>query len=629
MRLPADKIEEIRNTIDIVDIIASYVTLKKRGKNFVGLCPFHTEKTPSFYVSPERQMYHCFGCGVGGNVFTFLMETEKISFIEAVKSLAERVGIQLPSYSSESDIETRDREELLQAVRFAAVYYYKNLYETEEGKNALDYLRKRGFNNETIKIFGIGYAMNSWDAFYRYAMEQKIPEYILEKAGLIKKHEDGTCYDTFRGRIIFPILSASGRVLGFGARKFFEEDQLGKYINSPDTPIYNKSRVLYGLYYAKDTIREKDLAILVEGYADLIKTYQAGFKNVVASSGTALTNEQIKLLSRYTKNIIILYDADSAGSKATLRGIDLILENDMDVQVAALPHGEDPDSYIEKYGVQKFENLLINSVSFIDFMIRTLEAESSFDTPAGKTKVVRNIIGTLSKVGDPIKRNFYIKHVANKYGIYESLIYNEMDKYLGKDNKKKYSQPESIKQEDGRIFLDSIQKETVDVPLVEKDLLHAMLDGRNTVVEFVFNHFQPERFSHFYSSYIAKCIKQLYDNNVHIEASSVYDYILNDEITEKDQILKFLTNLIFSKYEISKRWPEFGQEIAQGDALKIAKDTLRKIIKSEVQKQLERNQFLMKEAEKRGEELERYIHIHSSLIEKLRNVDNKNFFSED
>lgn len=630
MRLPPEKIEEIRNTVDIVDLISSYLKLKKRGKNYVALCPFHNEKTPSFYVSPDRQMYHCFGCGASGNVFTFLMETEKISFIDAVKMLAERTGIKIPEYSYEIDNKAKEQEELYEVLKFAATFYYKNLHDTDEGKYALEYLFKRGFKLETIKTFGLGYSLNKWDSFYKYSLDQKFPVEILEKAGLIRKQNDGSYYDTFRGRIMFPIFSISGKVIGFGARKLFEEDLLGKYINSPETPIYNKSKILYGLNFAKESIREKDSVILVEGYADLMKAYQAGFKNVVASSGTALTIEQIKLIGRYTKNIIVLYDADSAGIRATLRGIDLILENDLDVRIAPLPQGEDPDSYIDKYGKDKFDNLLRNSIIFVDFMIDALESEGHMKTPEGQTKVVRIIIQTLAKVKDPIKRNFYIKHIAERYGIYESILFGEMDKLLSKEKQRETTRAiDYVKNDMEKIFQSNKIVEVNEIPVAEKDLLLTMLEGGEDVIDFVFKFISPENFSHKYISLIANYLILMRNNNIKVEPSSVYDFIINEDIPEKTELQQFLNRIIFNRYEISKRWEEIGQEISYGDAIKIAKDCIKKIFKNELQKKLEQNQFLMKEAQKRNEDLNKYLKTHSEIIQKMKNVENDDFFLMD
>ena len=322
MRIPPEKIEEIRSSNDIVDVISQHVRLKKRGKNYVGLCPFHQEKTPSFTVSAEKQVYHCFGCGKGGNVFTFVMEIEKVSFTEAVRSLAEKVGITIRVTEADQQQES-ESEALYNVCRLAGLFFYNNLTKTEEGKVALEYFHGRGFSDETIRTFGLGYSLNSWDGLLSHAKAEGISREDLLKAGLIRTREDGSDYDYFRSRAMFPIFSTSGRVLGFGARKLREDDPLGKYINSPETPIYNKSRVLFGLFHSKDAIRSEEHALMVEGYADLISLFQNGIQNVVASSGTALTEEQVQLISRYTKKLTLVYDADSAGSSATLRGMDI------------------------------------------------------------------------------------------------------------------------------------------------------------------------------------------------------------------------------------------------------------------------------------------------------------------
>ena len=348
MKIPNEKIEEIRNAVDIVEYIGGFIKLKKRGKNYLGLCPFHNEKTPSFNVSLDKQMYYCFGCQRGGNVFTFIMEYDNISYVEAVTVLAEKTGI--PITKIENNVQESETEILYSVCTFAAKAFYYNL-KTEEGKFAQDYFLKRGFSEKTITTFGLGYSLRGWESLIEKAKEEGLSLYNLEKVGLLKKRDDGSYYDVFRGRAMFPIFSPLGRVIAFGARKLYDDDPLAKYINSPETPIYQKSKTLYGLWQAKESIREKDFVILVEGYADVISVFQAGIKNVVASSGTALTTEQIQLLSRYTKNIIFLYDADSAGANAMMRGVDLILENGLDVRVVQLPEGNDPDSFVQKNGV--------------------------------------------------------------------------------------------------------------------------------------------------------------------------------------------------------------------------------------------------------------------------------------
>ena len=351
MRIPDYKIDEIRSANDIVEVISSFVQLKRRGKNFLGLCPFHKEKTPSFTVSPDKQMYHCFGCGKGGNIYTFVMEMEKVTFVEAVRSLAERAGITIQMEETSPD-QASESENLYQACRFAGLHFYKNLTESAEGKFALKYFHDREFSDDTIRVFGLGYSLNSWDGLLVAAQLEGIPVDHLVKAGLVRSREDGSGhYDYFRGRAMFPIFSTSGRVIAFGARKLREDDSIqGKYINSPETPVYSKSRVVFGLFQSKEAVRSENNALMVEGYADTISLFQAGVQNVVASSGTALTPDQLRLVRKYAKSLTLVYDADSAGSQATVRGVDLALEHGFDVKIVPLPKGEDPDSFVRKNG---------------------------------------------------------------------------------------------------------------------------------------------------------------------------------------------------------------------------------------------------------------------------------------
>ena len=333
MRIPESKIEEIRSTASIVDMISEYVQLRKRGKNYIGLCPFHNEKTPSFTVSDEKQIFHCFGCHTGGNIFKFLMEYKKISFVEAVQEVAEQLGIPLEYYESAGYEEQQSDQEMLYDINIeAAKYFLNNLLKDNEAETARVYLQKRNIKQQTIRTFGLGYTLRGWENFVNYAKEKKID---LEKAvtlGLAGKHPDGRYYDRLPGRLIFPIFSPNGRVVAFAGRVLDPNEKGGKYINSPESIIYNKSRILYGLSFAKDEIRRLNKAIIVEGYMDLISLYQNGVKNVVAVSGTALTDEQVQLLSRYTKDVVLLFDADTAGIKASMRSIEILLKRDMEVK---------------------------------------------------------------------------------------------------------------------------------------------------------------------------------------------------------------------------------------------------------------------------------------------------------
>jgi DNA primase len=609
MRIPPAKIEEIRVATDIVDLIGSFVRLKKRGKNYLGLCPFHTEKTPSFNVSADRQMYHCFGCGAGGNAFTFVMEYEKVSFVEAVRGLAEKAGIALPSSSEESDREANEQEQLYEACRCAADFFRSSLA-TAEGKVALDYLHKRGFTDETIKTFQIGYAPNSWDAFVKYAASKKIPVPTLEKAGLVRKRDDGSAYDYFRGRAIFPVFSTTGRIVGFGARKLMQDDQLGKYINSPETPIYQKSKILYGLYQAREPIREEETALLVEGYADQMRLFQAGVKNVVASSGTALTEEQITLLSRYAKNVTIVYDADSAGSKAALRGVDLILERDLDVKVAALPEGEDPDSFIGKEGGDAFRKLAKGAGSFIDFIAGIAQREGRLASPEGKAQTVRSIVQSISKMPDELKRSFYVKHVADQYKLYESSIHRELEKILtGARRGARTQMPAVPAFRDGN---GSASPPPVEVPPAERDLTNAMLSGGVEVARYIFSKIEVDDFTHPQTRAVAGYLYEC------IEEGKAFDpsLLLNDI---KDPALRrLMTSAVVTKHQLSRRWTE--SQLEQANPMKLAGDALELFLEASLQRRLAQNHQSLEEASRRGADVMPFLEAGRDLRSKIKEL---------
>jgi DNA primase len=613
VRIPHEKIDEIRNATDIVEYISSFTQLKKRGKNYVGLCPFHTEKTPSFTVSADRQMYHCFGCGVGGNIFTFIMEHDKVSFGDAVKALAERAGIAIPSYSQENDERATENEHLYALCREAALYYYKCLTESQEGEFALAYFRKRGFTDSTIQTFGLGYSPGSWTGLLTMAQDKKFDLSLMEKAGLLRRRDDGSYHDYFHGRAMFPVLTSTGRVVGFGARKLHEDDPLGKYINSPETPIFNKSRLLYGLSLAKEAVREKNNILLVEGYADVISVYQAGFRNVVASSGTALTVDQIRLTSRYAKEITLLYDADSAGSKATLRGVDMVLENDCDVKVAVLTEGEDPDSYIRRFGREAFKKIIDESESFVDFIARSYESAGKLKTPEGQAETVRVIVQTIARMRDELKRNFYIKHVAEKYHLYESSLHRELEKWLrGARDPQSYDREEKS---DEKVLSDSIiqAKENV-IPQVERDLLAAMLDGGPEVALYIEANLDMKLIT---TPRVRSLIVELIEFlKVHgeMDASSLIDMLKNSE----DK--KLISELIISASQLSKRWDQIGIDIEMGDPVNIINDAILMLNRKSIELQIAENQQLLKNASAQGKDIIEFLEKHKILLEQLKHL---------
>jgi DNA primase len=621
-RIPPEKIEEIRSAVDIVDVVSAHVQLKKRGKNYVGLCPFHHEKTPSFNVSPEKSMYYCFGCHEGGNAISFLMAIEKVTFVEAVRSLAERAGIAL-QYEQESDEKSSLNEELYAVCKTVANYYHQNMMDTNEGRFGLEYFKLRGFTAETIKTFGLGYSMNGWDSLVTHAKQENIPAELLEKAGLAKKRDDGTYYDTFRGRAMFPILSTTGRVIAFGARKLYEDDRVeGKYINSPETPIYSKSRTLYGLFQAKDAIREKDSVLLVEGYADLISLYQAGFKNVTASSGTALTVEQVQLISRYTKKIFLLYDADAAGSKAALRGAEIILEQGMDVQVVELPSGYDPDKFVKEKGAKEFQKLLEGAISFIDFVTRSFEQAGKLDTPEGQAEAVRTIVRMVAKIDDDLKRGFYLKHLSEKYKIYESLLYRELEKY-GSENRSRNARRQSFQEDEapsrqGTRASDKAatrETSTVEIPAAERELLHAMLAGGLGIVQAVSEHVAIQELAHPYSRFLVERLYAHLQQQKEMEPAELIDEI------EDERLKQSLSEIVFSRYHISKRWEEQRRAVAEADPATIARGAIIAIKKRAIEKAMEENSVLLRDASKRNEDISRYQKRNQELLEEKKKLE--------
>jgi DNA primase len=575
MRIPDTVIDEIRTASDIVDVISVYVPLRKRGKNFVGLCPFHQEKTPSFSVSAEKQMFYCFGCSKGGNVFTFVMEHDKVSFVEAARSLAKRAGIAIPEETYEESAQATENEKLYSACRLAAEFFSSNLT-TVEGKLALEYFKHRGFTPETIRRFGLGYALNAWDGLAKHVERSRLDLESYERAGLIMKRDDGSgYYDRFRGRAMFPFYSLSGRVLAFGARKMREDDPLGKYINSPETPIFDKGKNLYGLFQAREAIRAMEFAIFVEGYADLISVSQAGIENVVASSGTALTEDQIRLVGRYTREVTLVYDADSAGSKATLRGVDLAIEGGLDVKVVQLPEGEDPDSFVRKQGGAAFRTMLAGATSFLEFKANFFRDQGLLATPEGKTRAVRSIVETLAHMKDELKRTIYLKSLAEKYDLYETVLFRELEKILGKESSRhRYDARPEVVTPTQRVMASTAAAPLPPLPpAAEQDLVRIMLVHKSEAISFVFNSITVDHFVHPLSRAVVDLI--LRQEGDAWDATSLLDQATDPSLKN------YVAGLLSSRYEISKRWASFGSEPEEADPQRVAEDAIFRL-KTEV-----------------------------------------------
>jgi DNA primase len=423
-------IERILDAAHIVDVVQEFVPLKKRGANFLGLCPFHNEKTPSFTVSPSKEIFKCFGCGKVGNSVNFVMEHEHLTYPEALKYLAKRYHIEIVEKElTQDEIDKQnERESLLVVTSYAARQFAENLFQTDEGISVgLTYFKERGFRQDTLKKFEAGYSFEKRDAFTKKALEDGYKQDFLVKTGLTIQHEERV-FDRFGGRVMFPIHSLSGQVLGFGGRILKKDPKSAKYLNSPESEIYHKSRILYGIYQARKSITETDRCYLVEGYTDVMSLHESGIENVVASSGTSLTQEQVRLIKRFTQNITILYDGDAAGIKASIRGIDIVLEEGMNVKIVLLPDGEDPDSYSKKTSNEEFTKYIReNETDFIRFKTNLLLSEANND-PVRKADLIRDVVKSIAVIPETITRTVYIKECSTLLEVSEPILYHEVNK---------------------------------------------------------------------------------------------------------------------------------------------------------------------------------------------------------
>jgi len=435
--------DRVKQQADIVRVVGEYVRLKKSGQNFTGLCPFHSEKTPSFAVHPVKQIYHCFGCGAGGDVFKFVMEMDKVTFPESVRAVAEKCGIAIPrarERTPEERKENQQRTSLVELHREAAAFFVQQLNATQEGRAAKAYLLDRGLDSEAMARFGIGFAPSGGEALLR-AMKQKYPEKALEVSGLFSRDQNSRLFDRFRRRVMFPIANDSGKIVAFGGRAL--GDDLPKYLNSPETPIYTKSKIIYHLDRAKEALRQRDFAVLVEGYMDAIAVARAGISNVVASCGTSLTEPQVKLLSRFTRRIIVNYDPDTAGQAATERSLSILLEQGAEVRVLALPGGKDPDSFIRSEGAASYTKLLNEAPPYVDYLISRAR-KMDMSTAEGKLRAVNFLMPYVQRVPDRILRSEWATRIAQQLRIEEPVLRESMRKAASERRSEVKARPELI-----------------------------------------------------------------------------------------------------------------------------------------------------------------------------------------
>lgn len=556
--------EQIIEAIDIVDYISEAVSLRRRGANFVGLCPFHQEKTPSFTVSPEKKIFKCFGCGKSGNVITFAVEYYGLSFTEAIKELAKRAGLRYEQFSEKAKEELSKRDSIFQALEYAKKYYQKVLY-TQSGLVALQYLASRGYNRAIISEFEIGYAPSGWNNLLRELTSAGFPKQILLEAGLIKLKEGSSeeYYDVFRDRIMFPIYNAMGKVVGFGGRTLKEIENQPKYLNTQQTEVFDKSKLLFGLFKGRNEIRSKESVILVEGYADVIALHQAGFKNAIASCGTSLTEEQLHQIARYCKTIYIAYDGDEAGQKATERALQLALSLGFEVLIIKLIEGEDPDSIVKKYGAKAFHNLLDNALNFLEYLYQLAQAKSILSRPAKKSKFVQYCLHLISTIPDRLQHIEYIQYLADLLAL-------------------PYSQLETLFKEKAKIEQEKIPSEnqptSIQIPTViplqdifpeEEQLLTICiestksLDYLQTLHKFNANHMLTDKGKMFFRILETHKGKDTLNN------------ILND--SEVNQEIKdYFLNLAFSKEKLSENWEKYGISIQEKDYQKVVEDVFIK-----------------------------------------------------
>ncbi|WP_113636817.1 DNA primase [Nubsella zeaxanthinifaciens] len=587
--ITAETIEKIKETARIEEVVGDFVHLKKRGTSLIGNCPFHGEKTPSFHVSVSKGIYKCFGCGVAGDSVRFVMDHEKYSYPEALKYLANKYNIEVEeTVESKENIELNSARESLYIVsQFAANFFEDQLWNSDDGKAiGLSYFKERGFREDIIKKFNLGYSPDVWDALTQEAIKNQHAEEYLEKTGLAIRNDKCKLYDRFRGRVMFPIHNFTGRVIGFGGRTLKTDKNVPKYVNSPESDIYHKSNVLYGLYHAKKAIRDQDNCYLVEGYADVLAVHQAYIENVVASSGTSLTIEQIKLISRFTQNVTILYDGDAAGIKASLRGLDMILEEGLNVKVVSFPDGDDPDSYMHKVGAGAFKTYIEEQrQDFILYKANILLAEAGKD-PIKRAGIIRDIVESIAKIPDNIKASVFVRECSHLLEIEERVLLTELNAIKVAKSKKSAPAPrtsnpghpdmppDDLFAEDGPVQDPAIAVQQVSTDLLQEQEIirllllfgHEMVNweqiGEMHVGSFIIQNLGDVSFD----NDLCKRIVDDYISQSEMGELPTFNYFLRHKDAEISNLAITLTT---SPYQLSENWLQKHQIYVKDEAQNI------------------------------------------------------------
>lgn len=624
MKITDEIKERILSSLDIVDVISEVVQLQRKGANYWALCPFHTEKTPSFSVSATKGIYKCFGCGVVGNIITFQMEYYRMSYAEAIKELAKRAGIHIEDRPlSPAEIEKQSKRDLtLGALKAASDYYHKMLWATS-GKQALGYLRSRSFSDELIKKFQLGYSPDAWDALIVELRKQNFSDLTMIDAGLVIERDDGDIFDRFRNRVMFPIHDHIGKIIGFGARLLDDEIKQSKYINSPQTIVYDKSKVLYGLFHSKDEIRKSGFAILTEGYADVLTLQQAGYQNAIASSGTSLTKEQLSSLFRYCKTIYLVFDADDAGVKATERGLELALENGFNVMIVELPSGEDPDSIIRNLGGKNFQVYINQAVNFLEYLIKKYNNQNLSKNPTEKVRSLRHFLELICKIPDRLQHDEYIKQMSQLMSLTSrqlEQVYKEKAK-IDKEIIKQQSVKKSVitddrealeksqktleKQSDKKLIdEDSTKKQKIEIHfsdnlLPEEIILLQLLllePESRTIITDVYNLTEEKFHSDIGRSILKNLLRMM-----KVTGDIAKSYFDDEFLTEKEK--QEITNLIFSEAKFSEKWKEFSNRNTEKDIERMVKDTVIRLELLNIENRLAELQGRLLENKKKCDEL--------------------------
>ncbi len=595
-KIPPHIVDEIMQTALVEEVIGDFVQLKRAGSNLKGLSPFTDEKTPSFVVSPAKQIFKCFSTGIGGTVVTFLMEKEHFTYPEALRWLADKYGINIPAPREQTKEELEqisEKESLFVINDFANQHFQKNIQSNKEGKAiGLSYFLERGFTQDTIDQFQLGYCLDVSDDFTKAALKKGYKLEYLTKVGLTKQKEDYT-FDFYRGRVLFPIHSISGRVLGFGGRTLKNDKKVAKYYNSPESPIYNKSEILYGLYFSKGAIIKYDECLLCEGYTDVISMFQSGVENVVSSSGTSLTREQIRLVKRYTKNLTILYDGDAAGIKASFRGIDLILEEGLNVQVVLFPDGEDPDSFAKNHSLTEIQEMISSKKQdFISFKASVL-MDGSENDPIQRSKLIREVVQSVALIPDQITRSVYVQEIAKKFEINENTISNELIKLLRarltkeQTGSRAFQSPARQPQQEQNAQGETDPKKRPPAFEYELDLIRLMLlfgtreiviadeseeKQATSVIELIYDELIQDDLK--FENPLCKMIFEEFERNLKNQILLSTSYFKN---LENQKIVSFVSHLQSSDIELSYNWVDKYKIVTKSEGDDIYKSVMNSI----------------------------------------------------